>query len=218
MHRTQTTEIHTVALIFGEPNKCGLPAIKTSLVLFWDPITQNFNSPNILDCGEEQNSECWAEQHDLLVRIDLLRVQGPVDWANNTIVTIRLLWVWVLITPAALDLPWLLSTESSRRVDRVKSFVKNVTEMPSWNCSVPVLIISYVRSRAFTSTQLHYLALIKLPRIYEIPKPTYVGGENMRKGNYQCSQGTLVIPLPRFVPRGKDIRWRNPGSRNTCPS
>ena len=38
------------------------------------------------------------------------------------------------------------------------------------------------------------------------------------KGNYQCSQGTLVIPLPRFVPRGKDIRWRNPGSRNTCPS
>ena len=63
-----------------------------------------------------------------------------------------------------------------------------------------------------------YLALIKLPRIYEIPKPTYVGGENMRKGNYQCSQGTLVIPLPRFVPRGKDIRWRNPGSRNTCPS
>ena len=61
-------------------------------------------------------------------------------------------------------------------------------------------------------------ALIKLPRIYEIPKPTYVGGGNMRKGNYQCSQGTLVIPLPRFVPRGKDIRWRNPGSRNTCPS
>ena len=26
------------------------------------------------------------------------------------------------------------------------------------------------------------------------------------KGNYQCSQGTLVIPLPRFVPRGKDIQ------------
>ena len=28
-------------------------------------------------------------------------------------------------------------------------------------------------------------------------------GENVRKGNYQCSQGTLVISLPRFVPRGK---------------
>ena len=59
-----------------------------------------------------------AEQHDLLVRIDLLRVQGPVDWGRvdgfegnnsivtivNTIVTIRLFRVWVLITPAALDL------------------------------------------------------------------------------------------------------------------
>ena len=42
---------------------------------------------------------------------------------------------------------------------------------------VPVPVPVPVSAVLSTSTNTSYLALIKLPRIYEIPKPTYVGGK-----------------------------------------
>ena len=91
-----------------------------------------------------------------------------------------------------------------------------------WSNRYPILLGYHLIYRNIKSIIMLRLVMGHLSCFDQITKniwntKTHIrGGENMRKGNYQCSQGTLVIPLPRFVPRGKDIRCGVPKHLPQC--